>query len=90
MDKTHISQMHTMPQHKGIILMATSAAFAVVGWTSALLGVSGHTILEQTVSIGSCPLKVLDFGGTKLATTGEMVSSTIFTACPRSTTYVRA
>jgi spore coat protein U-like protein len=90
MDKTHISQMHTMPQHKGIILMATSAAFAVVGQTSALVSVSGHTILEQTVSVGSCLLKVLDFGGNKLATTCEMVSSTIFTTCPRSTTYIRA
>jgi hypothetical protein len=35
-----------MLQNKGVIPMATSTAFAVVGWTSALLGVSGHTILE--------------------------------------------
>jgi hypothetical protein len=47
MDKTLISQMHTMLQHKGIIHVA---AFVVVGRTLTLLGVSGHTILEQTVS----------------------------------------
>jgi hypothetical protein len=68
--------------------MAALAAFAVVGRTSALLGVSGHTILEQTVTDGSCPLKVLDVDGNKLVTTRGMVSSTIFTMCPRSTTYI--
>jgi spore coat protein U-like protein len=68
--------------------MVASAAFAVIGQTSALLSVSGHTILEQTVTAGSCPLKVLDFDDNKLATTRGMVSSTIFTTCPRSTTYI--
>jgi hypothetical protein len=89
MDKTQISQMHTMLQHIGIIPTAASTTFAVVGRTSALLSVSGHTILEQTVSVGSCPLKVLDFGGNKLAMTCGMVSSTIFTTCPRSMIYIR-
>jgi len=60
MDKTQISQMCIMLQHKGVIPMATSTAFAEVGWTSALLGVSGHTILEQTILADSCQLKVLD------------------------------
>jgi len=73
-----------MLQHKGIIPVAASATFEVVGRTSALLGVSSHTIHEQTVSTDSCPLKVLDFGGNKLATLRKMASSTIFTMCPRS------
>jgi spore coat protein U-like protein len=90
MDKTPISQMYTMLQHKCIILVATSATFAVVGRTSTLLGASRHTIHEQTVSADSCPLKVLDFGGNKLATSCGMVSSTIFTTCLRSTSYIRA
>jgi spore coat protein U-like protein len=81
--------MHTMLKHKGIIPMAASAAFAVVGLPSALLGVSAHTILKQTVSTGSCPLKILDFGSNKLVTSRGMASSTIFTTCPRfSTTYI--
>jgi hypothetical protein len=78
-----------MLQHKGIIPVAASTTFAVVGRTSSLLGVSGHTILEQTVSANSCLLKVLDFGGNKLATSREMASSTIFKMCPRSSsTYI--
>jgi hypothetical protein len=90
MDNTQISQMHTMLQHKGIIPVAGLTSFKVVGRTSALLGVSGHTILEQIVSAGSCPLKVLDFGGNKLVTSRGMASSTIFTTYPRSsTTYIR-
>jgi len=88
MDNTQISQMHTMLQHKGIIPVAALTAFVVVGRISALLGVSRHTVHEQTISVGSCPLKVLDFGSNKLATTCEMVSSIIFTTCPRSTTYI--
>jgi spore coat protein U-like protein len=91
MDNTQISPMHTMLQHKGIISMVASAAFAVVGQTSALLGVSGHTLLEQIVSTDSCSLRVLDFGSNKLATSSEKAFSTIVTACPRSsTTYIRA
>jgi spore coat protein U-like protein len=83
--------MHTMLQHKGIIHVATSAAFTVVGWTSALLDVSGHTILEQTVSADCCQLKVLDFGSNKLVTSREMASSTVITTCPRSSkTYIQA
>jgi len=79
-----------MLQHKGIIPVAASTTFMVVGWTSALLGVSGHTILEQTVLADSCPLKVLHFGSNKLATSREMASSTIFTMCLKSsTTYIR-
>jgi hypothetical protein len=54
MDNTLRSQMHTMLQHKGIIPMAASTAFAVVGRTSALLGVNKHNIHEQTVSADSC------------------------------------
>jgi hypothetical protein len=82
--------MHTMLQHKSIIPVAASTTFVVVGWTSALLGVSGHTILEQIVSADSFPLKILDFGGNKLVTSCGMASSTIFTTCPRSsTTYIR-
>jgi len=50
MDTTRISQMHTMLQHKGINHVAVSVAFAVVGRTSTLLGVSVYTIHEQTVS----------------------------------------
>jgi hypothetical protein len=73
-----------MLQHKGIISMAASTAFAVVGKTLALLGVSRHTIHEKTVSADSCPLKVLDFGDNKLATSLEMASSTIFTMYPKS------
>jgi hypothetical protein len=70
--------------------MAASASFVMVGRTSALLGVSGHTILEQTVSADSFPLKVLDFDCNKLATTCGMVSSTIFTMCLRfSTIYIQ-
>jgi hypothetical protein len=38
MDNTQISQMYTILQHKGIIHVAASAAFVVVGWTLALLG----------------------------------------------------
>jgi hypothetical protein len=80
-----------MLQHKDIIPVAASVAFTVVGRTSALLGVSGHTILEQTVLADSCPLKVLHFGSNKLATSREMASLTIFTTCPRCfTTYIRA
>jgi len=75
-----------MLQHKSIIHVAALAAFIMVGRTSALLGVSGHTILEQTVSADSCPLNVLDFDGKKLVTPYGMVSSTIFTTCPRSST----
>jgi spore coat protein U-like protein len=90
MDSTQISQMHTMLQHKSIIPVAASIAFTAVGQTSAMLSVSGYTILEQTVSAGSCPLKILDFGSNKLVTSRGMVSSTIFTTCPRSsTTYIR-
>jgi hypothetical protein len=90
MDNTQVSQMHTMLQHKGIIPVAASIAFAVVGRTSSFLGVSGHTILEKTVSANSCLLKVLDFGGEKLATSREMAFSTIFIMCPRSSsTYIR-
>lgn len=82
--------MHTMLQHKGIIPVATSTVFAVIGRTSALLGMGGHTILEQTVTADSCMLKVLDFGGNKLATSSEMASLTIFTTCPRSSmTYIQ-
>jgi len=50
-----------MLQHKGIIHVA---AFAVVGRTSTLLGVSGHTILEQTVSACSCPQRYLTLAAT--------------------------
>jgi hypothetical protein len=53
MDNTQKSQMHTMLQYKGIILVAASTTFAAVGQTSALVGVSRHTIHEQTVSAGS-------------------------------------
>jgi hypothetical protein len=56
-----------MLQHKCIIHVAASTTFAAVGRTSALFDVSRHPILEQTVSADSCPLKVLDFGGNKLA-----------------------
>jgi hypothetical protein len=70
--------------------MAALTAFAVVGRISALLDVSRHTINEQTVLADSCPLKLLDFGGNKLVTSHGMVSSTIFTTCPRSSsTYIR-
>jgi len=80
-----------MLQHKGIIPMVASIAFVVVGWTSALLGVSRFTIHGQIVSADSCLLKVLDFGGNKLATSCEMASLTIFTMRPRSSmTYIRA
>jgi hypothetical protein len=82
--------MHTMLQHKSIIHAATLAAFVMVGRTLALLGVSGHTLLEQTVLADHCPLKVLDFGGNKLATTCGIVTLTIFTMCPRSSmTYIQ-
>jgi hypothetical protein len=64
--------------------MVALAGFEVVGRTSTLLGVSWHTILEQTVSADSCPLNVIDFGGNKLATSPEMASSTILQMCPRS------
>jgi hypothetical protein len=84
MDKTPISQMYTMLQHIGIIPMVALTTFAMVGRTSALLGVSGHTLLEKTVLVDNCPLKVFDFGGDKLATTRGMVFSTIFTICLRS------
>jgi hypothetical protein len=84
MDNIQIRQMHTMLQHKGIISMAASTSFVVVGRTLALLGVSRHTIHEQTVSIDSCPLKVLDFGSNKFATSREMASLTIFTMYPKS------
>jgi spore coat protein U-like protein len=90
MDKTQITQMYTMLQHKGIIHVVASATFVVVGRTSAFLGVNGHTILEKTVSADSCPLKVLDFGRNKLVTSRKMASSTIITTCPRSsTTYIQ-
>jgi len=75
-----------MLQHKSITLVAALASFVMVGRTSALLDMSRHTIHEQTVSANSCPLKVLDFGGNELATTYGMVSSTIFTTCPTSST----
>jgi len=57
-----------MIQHKGIIPMAASTAFTMVGRTLALLGVSEHSLIEQTVLADSFLLKVLDFGGNKLAT----------------------
>jgi hypothetical protein len=66
--------------------MAALTTFAVVGQTSALLSVSRHTLHGQTVSVGSCPLKVLDFGGNKLETSRGMASSTIFTTHPKSST----
>ncbi len=37
-----------------------SIAFALA---STLLGVGGHTLLEQSVSTDSCLLEELDFGG---------------------------
>jgi hypothetical protein len=53
MDNIQIRQMHTMLQHKGIISIAASTVFAVVGRTLALLGVSRPTIHERTVSADS-------------------------------------
>jgi hypothetical protein len=90
MDKTPISQMFTMLQHKGIIHVAALTSFVTVRQTLALLGVSGHTIPEQTVLADSCPVKVLNFGGNELATSHEMTSSTIFTMGARSSsTYIQ-
>jgi hypothetical protein len=43
-----------MLQHKGIIPIVASTTFTVVGQTSALLGVSRHTIYKQTISADSC------------------------------------
>jgi hypothetical protein len=52
--------MHSTLSNIGTVPVTTSIAF-----TSALtlLGVSGHTLIEQIVLADSCSLRVLDLGG---------------------------
>jgi hypothetical protein len=52
--------MHTTLSNIGTVPITMSVAFTSA---STLLGVSGHTLLEQTVSTDSCPLRAFDFCG---------------------------
>jgi hypothetical protein len=72
--------MHSTLPNIGTVPVTTSIAFASA---LTLLGVSGHTLIEQIVLADSCSLRVLDLGGNKLVISGEIAFSATFKACPR-------